>query len=376
MNAALVCEYYVTQQPPGARDLDLDLISCLAKRMLQAQRGQHIVTEDSLVDKNACRDALQGDWKLEDNTESDGNSHVFIGEHKTLQGHSAVIKVAARSCAAQLHAELSALLLCIDLPHVLQLTGRPGTAFGLLELGSCGLGLVMEHVKKVQLATAATSNQWHHNGLRCIHTLLVAVAGMHSRGLIHGDLSTSNVIINEEGTTVTLIDLGMAQSFKKGLFFYGTRGFRAPEFKGADSSNPLEAALVNELAVATDLWAAGATALCFAAGLPLLLADTDKGLAPQEQQQKQDDCLHEHAKNACSGLDKANWTPALAKTFAANLIPEPAVYECCSALLHYEAARRPSAAPTAAVLNAALDSSAASRREETQSESSTSQPEP
>eukprot|EP00961_Rhodomonas_salina_P292125 3932648-Rhodomonas_salina.1 len=75
----------------------------------------------------------------------------------------------------------------------------------------------MERVRNVPLADAVAHENWQRNGPRCIKTLFLAVAGMHSRGLIHCDISTSNVIIREEHTNVTLIDLGMAQSFKKGV---------------------------------------------------------------------------------------------------------------------------------------------------------------
>ena len=355
VNAELICEY---RQPPGARDQDV--IPCLAERMLGS--GVHSSKENSPVDKQACMNALvQDGWTLNDKIESGGNGHVFIGVHphktETLQGRYAVVKVGARSRAKQLHDELSALLFCIGLPHVVQLVFKPGTSLGLLELGGCGLGLVMEHVRKLGLAEAAANSDWPDKGPRCISTLFVAVAGMHSRGLIHGDISTSNVIIREEDAAVTLIDLGMAQSFKTGLFFYGTRGFRAPEFKGADSSQPLQAALVNEHAAAADLWAAGATALCFAAGLPLLVAEPDKKLTPHDQKKKQDEYLHTEAATACSAREKASWTRELAARFAANPIPKAAVYECCSALLHHEAARRTSAARIAAVLAKALEAS-------------------
>eukprot|EP00961_Rhodomonas_salina_P187163 2527134-Rhodomonas_salina.1 len=136
----------------------------------------------------------------------------------------------------------------------------------------------------------------------------------------------------------------MAQSFKKGVVKYGTRGFRAPEFTlhRDDSSDPLEAPLVNELAVAADLWAAGATALCFAAGVQLLVPRGDGPFQTYERQKKQDADLCEGAKAACYGSNKANWTHtrAILVAICKQPIVEAAVYECCSALLHYEAARR------------------------------------
>ena len=109
--------------------------------------------------------------------------------------------------------------------------------------------------------------------LRRIAMLLDAVAVLHDRGWVHGDLKPDNVVLREDDRPV-LIDFGLAlgvDDLERGL--RGTLGWIAPEvIAGADAS-PL-----------SDLYAVGVLAygeLC--GGLPFEFDANDPGLGATER---------------------------------------------------------------------------------------------
>jgi serine/threonine-protein kinase PknK len=77
-------------------------------------------------------------------------------------------------------------------------------------------------------------------------SLLSALAYLHARGTIHGDLKPSNVIVGPEGTS-TLIDFGCARPAGLHGEIYGTRDYLSPE------------AMAGEACPEGDLYALGVT---------------------------------------------------------------------------------------------------------------------
>lgn len=97
--------------------------------------------------------------------------------------------------------------------------------------------------------------------LRWLLPVLGAVAELHERGYVHGDLKPANVLLNQQGphTAPKLIDFGLASAvFDRGPMsapVYGTPRYMAPE-RAAGA----------ELTVQADVWSLGMTLLECLAG--------------------------------------------------------------------------------------------------------------
>ena len=129
--------------------------------------------------------------------------------------------------------------------------------------------LVTDHLSGLDLAAhlaAAHGEDRFHRFAAAAEDLADAVAYLHGRGLVHGDISPSNVRCDREGRPV-LIDLGLSERLRPisgdhdGLGTVaagasGTLGFIAPE------------ALVGERGSAADLFSLGATLYAAWTGVP------------------------------------------------------------------------------------------------------------
>ena len=73
--------------------------------------------------------------------------------------------------------------------------------------------IVMEYVQGERLKTLLESPQGRANAEALGYALGKAVAGLHAAGIMHGDLTTSNVVV--EGGALTLIDFGLAVHSQK-----------------------------------------------------------------------------------------------------------------------------------------------------------------
>lgn len=92
---------------------------------------------------------------------------------------------------------------------------------------------------------------------RIIHQLVKAVAGFHSRGILHRDIKLDNILINGEGERIQvyLADLGSAIKFEsptdKTSFMIGTPGYMAPEMMR-----------FKPFGLPYDIWSLGAVMYC------------------------------------------------------------------------------------------------------------------
>lgn len=92
--------------------------------------------------------------------------------------------------------------------------------------------------------------------IRHVEVACAAVAHAHSQGIVHRDLSPTNVLIGDDGTA-RVIDWGVATRVDAEPTRAGTRGFTAPEQAGGEPPTP-----------AADVWSLGAVLHAIVFGAP------------------------------------------------------------------------------------------------------------
>jgi serine/threonine protein kinase len=167
-----------------------------------------------------------------------------------------------------LERELRMLKYAAGLSHVVQLGFLAGKKIGAVRLSPQCIGVPLRWVDHVSLEEAADKPQWRTSGAAaCVAGLVLAMRGLHSRDLVHGDLKLGNVMIHTNLKSVTVGDLGLGNFASAGFNRYGTVGFRAPERQTKSPCDMPSGPLVKDgLALALDMWACGVTALLFACG--------------------------------------------------------------------------------------------------------------
>ena len=136
---------------------------------------------------------------------------------------------------SQILREYRALQLCTMLPHVVQLAKVPGFRTGLASRKAGGeseeeiVGLFMDWIPSIQLQDAFKLPQWKQQVLTCIHALVSGVVAIHDRLLLHTDIKLNNLLIHDDLSSVTIVDLGNSVTAEEGFANYGTAGYRAPE---------------------------------------------------------------------------------------------------------------------------------------------------
>lgn len=172
-------------------------------------------------------------------------------------GREVALKQVPATAVAGLRAE-AARLAQLDDPHVVQV-------FGFVEESGAAY-LVTEWINGATLAEvlAAGGRLSVPQALGVVRGALLGLAHAHSRGIVHGDVSASNVLVDVEGTS-RLIDFGVGGS---------TPAYRAPE-----------AARGERLSPASDVYAAAAVLVHLLTGrlTPGAAPDverTDSGLRP------------------------------------------------------------------------------------------------
>ncbi|MEO0323402.1 MAG: serine/threonine-protein kinase, partial [Myxococcota bacterium] len=118
--------------------------------------------------------------------------------------------------------------------------GLPAGVEVLLQAHAPGQGALAALVQRPE-------SERPHAALRIVHDALQALAALHGLGIVHGDVTPSNLVVDEAGRAV-LVDLGLAgpPAHEPGVA-RGTPGLMAPE------------AWMGERSVATDLYGVGAT---------------------------------------------------------------------------------------------------------------------
>jgi hypothetical protein len=173
-----------------------------------------------------------------------------------------------------LESELFMLHICTGMRHIVQIAPffppaehgkmRPGA----WETGGTLLGLVMLPVDSIPFDKLNNCQGWCiFHALQCAMCLLDGCAGLHSRGLVHGDIKPPNVLISPKNWRATIVDLGHVQNVGGEPEMYGTQGFRAPETrqkvfeqrKTGGEDLPL-----------VEGWACGVTILCLLKGVETL----------------------------------------------------------------------------------------------------------
>lgn len=130
----------------------------------------------------------------------------------------------------------------IDSPHVARVVHVESTAGGLT--------ILSEHVPGPTLSTLRAGGVGLDvaQGWRLLADLCAALAALHERGIIHADVSPSNVLVRSEQPNrgrAVLVDVGGEEDWE-----LGTVGFRAPEIAtGAPASR------------ASDIWSAARVAV-------------------------------------------------------------------------------------------------------------------
>ena len=110
---------------------------------------------------------------------------------------------------------------------------HPGLAyvFTYEERSPVGPCIVMEHIDGRTLREYLAEGHALRERLRVLEQILDAVEYIHSRGVLHNDLSPENIIISRGGDAVKLIDFGFADDDVHYLAkrIGGTAGYASPE---------------------------------------------------------------------------------------------------------------------------------------------------
>jgi hypothetical protein len=247
-----------------------------------------------------------------------------------------------------LERELRMLEYATGLAHVVQLGELQTGQFGAVTLSEQCIAVPLKWVEHVSFGEAAADPQWRTGGaVACIHVLVQAMKGLHSRKLVHGDLKMENVMIDRSLKSVTVGDLGLTRLDSTGFNGYGTVGFRAPETDGhKDQMNsPTPNKMTGAAAFALDMWACGVTALLFAAGKRYVCPEryaASKSFEDdaESRSRRQDQELSSRAKSAQSTM----WVREIAFSRNARaMVAEPPIWQAISGMLNFNSRSRLSA---------------------------------
>ena len=198
-----------------------------------------------------------------------GQGLVCPCTHKKCEGRF-VVKMPRKLTALEserMEQEFETMALITGAPHTLPLAAIPGQPADV-RLPHC-LGIVMPFVQNITLLQiegkfsdgCEKTMVWASSGMmKCLLCLAEAIEHLHSISLFHGDVKTSNIMIDPSLQFLTLADFGHTRSPATGTTQgNGTQGWRAPEQLHNSGSTRFR----NDAARASDIWAVGVVALGF-----------------------------------------------------------------------------------------------------------------
>lgn len=121
--------------------------------------------------------------------------------------------------------------------------------------------LVMAHIKGVMLSKVIRGRRLVSmpTALDFAHQIVAAVAHAHQRGVVHGDLKSSNIMVGSRGH-ITILDFGLAVRRGREGAIDDTRSTRVSPSSGATGTVPyMSPELIRGAGpdVASDIWALG-----------------------------------------------------------------------------------------------------------------------
>lgn len=161
---------------------------------------------------------ISGRYRIDGSLGSGGQAEVFRG-HDCWLDRAVALKRCLDTSQTSLQREYS-LLRQVAHPSLVQ-------ALDLVNDDDRGWFLIEPLVEGESIVPWA---RWQTSAgvMKVLAPVAHALAHLHARGLVHGDVSPGNVLVTPEGRAV-LLDLGLASSRAQGLGASGTPGFVAPE---------------------------------------------------------------------------------------------------------------------------------------------------
>ena len=103
--------------------------------------------------------------------------------------------------------------------------------FSLEKVEGYGMCIVMEWIEGITLSKFIDSTTDSQTGMKVVDELVDALDYIHKKGVVHRDLKPDNVMITSNGSTVKLIDFGLADSDAYTVLKQpgGTDGYMSPE---------------------------------------------------------------------------------------------------------------------------------------------------
>ena len=183
---------------------------------------------------------------------SGGMGHVYLARDRALERTVAIKLVDPRRQSPQELVREARLAASLDHPSIC-------TIHGVDYLGEEPF-LVMEHVKGMPLSKVIRGRRSISitSALDFARQIASAVAHAHDRGVIHGDLKSSNIMIGPDGH-VTILDFGLAVR-RHPCLESGTDSTRVAPSSGAAGTVPYMAPEIirgQPTSVQSDIWALG-----------------------------------------------------------------------------------------------------------------------
>jgi len=277
--------------------------------------------------KSGIRQLRERGWQIGDPLGKGKHSAVYRAVvEKTSQ--VIAVKFPTEHCSStQILNELAMLQWCTGLPNVVQLAPCGDNSTGLVQL-SASAALLTALVPSLTMREISENSLldrvWHKRGIwAAIRCACAGIEGIHSRGIVHGDIKVANIVISRDLCRAMVCDLGLACKASAGLTKYGTKGYTPPELADTLTAGNRLAGVAAQQA---DIWAMGVTALCLAVRNTCVFKQTPADKMGNNWYEKMQRMLHNQANVYRSGNSsvsgpKEPWPRRLCKTvYASSLL--------------------------------------------------------